>query len=77
VKGRVDEADTVMITRQEVIISLHKLNQFILAVVQVKSSVPCSPRYVYGHLDTRELPFEQSAIQFSLKSLLERAEEPH
>jgi len=41
VKGRVDEADTVMITRQEVIASLQKPNQF------------------------------------SLKSLLERAEKPH
>ena len=77
VKGRVDGADTVMITRQEVITSLHKPNRFILAVVQVRSGVPHSPRYVYGALDTREPPFEQSAIQFSLKRLLERAEEPH
>lgn len=77
VKGRVDGADTVMITRQEVITSLHEPGKFILAIVQVESGVPRSPRYVYGALDTREPPFEQSAIQFSLKSLLARAEEPH
>ena len=76
VKGRVDGADTVMITRQEVITSLHEPRKFILAIVQVKGGVPHSPRYVYGALDTREPPFEQSAIQFSLKKLLERAEEP-
>ena len=77
VKGRVDGADTVMITRQEVITSLHEPNQFILAIVQVASGVPCNPGYIYGKLDTREPPFEQSAIQFNIKSLLERAEEPH
>ena len=76
VKGRVDGADTVMITRQEVITSLHEPRKFILAIVQVESGVPRSPRYVYGALDTREPPFEQSAIQFSIKSLLARAEEP-
>ena len=77
VKGRVDGGDTVMITRQEVITSLHEPRKFILAIVQVKGGVPHSPRYVYGALDTREPPFEQSAIQFSLKKLLERAEGPH
>ena len=77
VKGRIDGADTVMITRQEVITSLHEPRKFILAIVQVASGVPHSPRYVYGALDTREPPFEQSAIQFSLNNLLEQAEEPH
>lgn len=77
VKGRVDGADTVMITRQEVITSLHEPRKFILAIVQVESGVPHHPRYVYGALDTREPRFDQSAIQFNLKSLLERAEEPH
>ena len=36
VKGQVDGADTVMITRQEVITSLHEPRKFILAVVQVE-----------------------------------------
>ena len=76
VKGRVDGADTVMITRQEVVTSLHEPRKFILAIVQVASGVPRSPRYVHGALDTREPPFEQSAIQFNIKSLLARAEEP-
>jgi hypothetical protein len=32
--------------------------------------------YVRGALDTREPPFEHNAIQFSIKSLLERAVAP-
>jgi SNF2 family DNA or RNA helicase len=76
VKGRIDGADTVMITRQEVITSLHEPDKFILAVVQVENGFAREPRYVRGALDTREPPFEHNAIQFSIKSLLERAEVP-
>jgi hypothetical protein len=76
VKGRIDGADTVMITRQEVITSLHEPDKFILAVVQVENGFAREPRYVRGALDTREPPFEHNAIQFSIKGLLERAEVP-
>ena len=76
VKGRIDGADTVMITRQEVITSLHEPDKFILAVVQVENGFATAPRYVRGALDTREPPFEHNAIQFSIKSLLARAEPP-
>lgn len=77
VKGRVDQADTVMITRQELITSLHEPKKFILAVVQVENGVPQAPHYIYGALDTREPPFGHSAVQFNIKSLLKRAEVPH
>lgn len=76
VKGRVDSADTVMITRQEVITSLHEPEKFILAIVQVGDSVIHPPRYVRGVLDTREPPFDQNAIQFNIDRLLERAVSP-
>lgn len=76
VKGRVDGADTVMITRQEVITSLHEPEKFILAIVQVDNGFASQPRYVRGPLDTREPPFVQNAIQFNMKGLLERAEVP-
>ena len=76
VKGRIDGADTVMITRQEVITSLHEPDKFILAIVQVENETAKEPRYVRGALDTREPPFGHSAIQFNIKSLLERAETP-
>lgn len=76
VKGRIDGADTVMITRQEVITSLHEPDKFILAIVQVENGFAREPRYVRGALDTREPPFGHNAIQFNIKSLLERAEVP-
>ena len=76
VKGRIDGADTVMITRQEIITSLHEPDKFILAIVRVENGAAREPRYVRGALDMREPPFEQSAIQFSINRLLERAEAP-
>lgn len=76
VKGRIDGADTVMITRQEVITSLHEPEKFILAIVEVENGFAREPRYLQGALDTREPPFDQNAIQFNMKRLLERAGEP-
>lgn len=76
VKGRIDGADTVMITRQEVITSLHEPEKFILAIVEVEDGFAREPRYLSGALDTREPPFDQNAIQFNMKRLLERAGDP-
>jgi superfamily II DNA or RNA helicase len=76
VKGRIDGADTVMITRQEIITSLHEPEKFILAVVQVNNGFAQAPHYVRGALTEHEPAFEHTAIQFKLKSLLERAEAP-
>jgi hypothetical protein len=76
VKGRVDGADTVMITRQEVITSLHEPDKYILAIVEVDSGFAREPRYVKGALSPHEPAFEHTAIQFNLRSLLDRAEVP-
>lgn len=76
VKGRIDGADSVMITRQEVITSLNKPDQFILGIVHVDNGFAREPRYVRGALQTHEPSFDVTAIQFNLKSLLERSEAP-
>ncbi|WP_170518608.1 helicase-related protein [Ruegeria atlantica] len=76
VKGRIDSADTIMITRQELITSLNEPDKFILAIVQIGENYIGEPRYLCGALDTREPPFEQNAIQFNIKRLLERAKTP-
>jgi superfamily II DNA or RNA helicase len=73
VKGRIDGADSVMITRQEIITSLHEPDKFILAVVSVAGGFAHEPRYVRGALVEREPSFLETAIQFDLKRLLERA----
>lgn len=76
VKGRADGADTVMITRQEVITSLHEPDKYILAIVEIDAGFAREPRYVRGALSQHEPAFEHTAIQFNLKTLLERAEVP-
>lgn len=76
VKGRIDGADSVMVTRQEVITSLHEPEKFILAIVPVAAGFAHAPRYVRGPLVEREPSFLETAIQFDLRRLLERAQEP-
>jgi superfamily II DNA or RNA helicase len=76
VKGRIDGADSVMITRQEIITSLHEPEKFILAVVAVTGGFAHEPRYVRGPLIDREPSFLETAIQFDLRRLLERAVSP-
>ena len=76
VKDRIDGADSVMITRQEVITSLHEPEKFILAIVSVTSGFAHAPCYVRGPLVEREPSFLETAIQFDLPRLLERAREP-
>jgi len=76
VKGRVQGAESVMITRQEVITSLHEPDKYILAIVLVEGGVARDPRYVCGPLSDHEPSFEHTAIQFHLARLLERAEPP-
>ena len=76
VKGRIDGADSVMITRQEIITSLHEPEKFILAIVSVVAGFAHEPRYVRGPLIDREPSFLETAIQFHLPRLLERAEAP-
>lgn len=75
VKGRIDGADTIMVTRQEVITSLHEPDKFILAIVQVENGFAREPRYVRRPF-TQEPEFGVTAIQVQMKGLLERAEAP-
>ncbi|WP_199258252.1 helicase-related protein [Paracoccus binzhouensis] len=76
VKGRIDGADTVMLTRQEIITSLHEPEKFILAVVHVENGFAREPRYIHGPLQDNEPKFDVTAIQFNLTSLLARAAAP-
>jgi hypothetical protein len=75
VKGRIDGADSIMVTRQEVITSLHEPDKFILAVVQVENGFAREPRYIRKPF-SQEPEFGVTALQVHLKSLLERAEVP-
>src|SRR5690606_16469018 len=76
VKGRINGADTVMVTRQEIITSLHEPEKFILAIVQVEGGFAQQPRYVRRPF-SQEPEFGVTAVQVHLPSLLERAEGPN
>jgi superfamily II DNA or RNA helicase len=75
VKGRIAGADTVMVTRQEVITALHEPEKYILSIVSVESGVVQTPRYIRNPF-TQEPEFGVTAIQIDLKSLLDQAEAP-
>ena len=62
--------------RQEIITSFHEPEKFILALVEVSNGLPGEPRYVRSALAEREPPFDQDAIQFNQKRMIERAEGP-
>jgi len=75
VKGRVDTASTVMVTRNEIITSLNKPDSYILAIVQVGSNSVQAPRYVWRPFET-EPAFGVTAQQFNINHLLGRSEPP-
>ncbi|RWE54179.1 helicase-related protein [Mesorhizobium sp.] len=75
VKGRIDGADSVMVTRQEVITSLHEPEKFILAVVHVDQGFAREPIYVRKPF-SQEPEFGVTAIQVDLRKLLEKGERP-
>ena len=75
VKGRIAGADTVMVTRQEIITSLHEPEKYILAVVSVEAGFAHAPRYVRNPF-SQEPEFGVTAIQVKLQTLLDRAEVP-
>lgn len=75
VKGRIDGADTITVTRNEIITSLNKPEDYILAIVQVSQGFVNAPRYVWQPFDI-EPAFGVTAQQFELKHLLEKSEAP-
>ena len=76
VKGRAMGADSVTLTRQEIITSLHEPKRFILAIVEVDGSDPKGPRYIRGPLSEHQPSFAQESVTYNLKKLLSRASDP-
>ena len=75
VKGRIEGAGTIMVTRNEIITSLNKPDDYILAIVHVNEEFVHEPRYVWEPFDV-EPPFGVTAQQFELKHLLSKSEVP-
>lgn len=75
VKGRIEGATSIMVTRNEIITSLNKPEDYILAVVHVSEGFTHEPKYVWRPFDV-EPAFGVTAQQFDLKHLLQSAEPP-
>lgn len=75
VKGRVAGADTVTVTRNEILYSLNKPEDFILAIVEFNGD----DSYCVHHLRQpfqREPDFGVTSVNYDMAELLARAEEP-
>ncbi|MBB5233178.1 helicase-related protein [Deinococcus budaensis] len=76
VKGRWEDADTVTLTRNEMLASRNAPEQFRLALVRVTAQGTHPPRYV-SHLPFREPGFAEVAATFRLSDLEALAQPPH
>ncbi len=75
VKGRVEGATTVTITRNEMLYALNQSEKFLLAIVFVnKNDAVEGPFYLRNPFDA-EPSWGVSSINFELKALLERAQQ--
>lgn len=75
VKGRRAGADTVTVTRNEILCGINVPDQFILALVLVEGSQPEVPRYVRRPFEC-EPDFGATSVNYDLSELLARSEAP-
>ncbi len=74
VKGRASGADTVTITRNEMLYALNQSDKFILAIVQINEDESVdSIHYLTNPFDS-EPPWGTSSINFHINDLLQRGE---
>jgi superfamily II DNA or RNA helicase len=74
VKGRVVGAQTVTVTKNEILTALNKPDDFILAVVLVDGETT-TPRYIHRPFQ-REPDFGVTSVNYDVEDLLARAEHP-
>lgn len=75
VKGRVAGADTITVTKNEILYSLNKPDDYILAIVEFLDDGGHRVHYVRRPF-RREPDFEVTSVNYNLAELLARAEEP-
>jgi hypothetical protein len=72
VKGRVKGADTVTVTKNEILTAFNKPDQYILAIVEVEGN---DTRTVYLKKPFRERPdFAATSVNFNIDELVEVSE---
>ena len=75
VKGRIKDATTVTVTRNEILYGLNQLDKFILAIVLVDGEQHEGPFYVTKPF-TQEPDWAVTSINLDLDQLLARAQQP-
>jgi hypothetical protein len=74
VKGRVDDATTVTVTKNEILTALNKPDEFVLAIVKVgEDGATTPPAYIRSPFQ-REPDFGVTSVTYRLADLLARAE---
>ncbi len=75
VKGRRSDAKTLTVTRNEILYSLNKPDDFILAIVEFRDDDTHEVHYVRRPFQ-REPDFKAASVNYTLQELLASAEEP-
>lgn len=75
VKGRVQGADTITVTKNEILTGLNKPEQFILAVVEVEGEKAAKITYIRKPFG-REPDFGVTSVNYKLAELLAKGEPP-
>ncbi|MBE3122674.1 MAG: DUF3883 domain-containing protein [Thermoplasmata archaeon] len=80
VKGRQKDADVITVHKNEIIsgknISEETPERYILAIVEVSNKKALPPRYVRKPFDNTEVSFVVTSVNFDIKKLLAKSEEP-
>lgn len=75
VKGRISGAETIKVTRNEILYSLNKPEDFILAIVEFLDADRHRVRYLRQPFKSQP-DFGVTGVDYSFERLLDRAEEP-
>ncbi len=75
VKGRISGAATITVTKNEILYSLNKPEDFILAIVEFLDDKRHRVHYVRRPFN-REPDFDVTSVNYDFAKLLERAEKP-
>ena len=75
VKGRIEGAVTITVTKNEILTSLNKPDDFILAIVELASDGENHVNYIRQPFH-REPDFGVTSVNYNLSELLDQAEEP-
>ncbi|MEZ5318341.1 MAG: DUF3883 domain-containing protein [Vicinamibacterales bacterium] len=75
VKGRVSGADTITVTRNEILYSLNKPDDFILGIVEFHDAERHTVHYVRRPFQ-REPDFGVTSVNYDFAELLAKAETP-